>query len=86
MDEMAQRDVLDRLARIEGQVRGLARMVQEERACDQVLTQIAAVTAALEKVGLSVMTHSIDQCLALPPEQARATIKQNMTLLSRLHL
>jgi CsoR family transcriptional regulator, copper-sensing transcriptional repressor len=45
----------DRLARIEGQVRGIARMVDEDRYCIDVLTQISAVRAALDKVALGLL-------------------------------
>ncbi len=81
-DAMAQ-DLLDRLARIEGQVRGISKMVQERRACDQVLMQIMAARAALEKVGAAVVTHNIDECLALPPEQARAILARRVQLLTK---
>lgn len=83
IDEASAQDLLDRLARVEGQVRGISRMVQERRPCDQVLTQIMAVRAALERVGAAVVTHSIDECLALPPEQARQTIARSIQLLTR---
>lgn len=81
-DAMAQ-DLLDRLARIEGQVRGISKMVQERRACDQVLMQIMAARAALEKVGAAVVTHNIDECLALPPEQAHAILARSVQLLTK---
>ncbi len=81
-DAMAQ-DLLDRLARIEGQVRGISKMVQERRACDQVLVQIMAARAALEKVGAAVVTHNIDECLALPPEQARTILARSVQLLTK---
>ena len=45
----------DRLARIEGQVRGIQRMVDEDRYCIDVLTQISAVQAALDKVALGLL-------------------------------
>ena len=47
--------LLARLARIEGQVRGIARMVQEDRYCIDILTQISAIQAALDKVGLGLL-------------------------------
>jgi len=77
-------DLLDRLARIEGQVRGVSKMVQERRPCDQVLTQIMAARAALEKVGAAVVTQSLDECLALPPDQARAIITRSVQLLTKV--
>ena len=53
----------DRLARIEGQVRGIARMVEEDRYCIDVLTQINAVRAALDKVALGLLDGHARHCL-----------------------
>lgn len=52
-----------RLARIEGQVRGVARMVDEDRYCIDVLTQIAAIQAALDKVALGLLDDHVRHCL-----------------------
>lgn len=52
-----------RLARIEGQVRGVARMVDEDRYCIDVLTQISAVQAALDKVALGLLDGHARHCL-----------------------
>jgi DNA-binding FrmR family transcriptional regulator len=53
----------DRLARIEGQVRGVARMVEEDRYCIDVLTQITAIRAALDKVALGLLDDHARHCL-----------------------
>jgi DNA-binding FrmR family transcriptional regulator len=52
-----------RLARIEGQVRGVARMVENDRYCIDVLTQINAVRAALDKVALGLLDDHARHCL-----------------------
>ena len=52
-----------RLARIEGQVRGVDRMVEEDRYCIDVLTQISAVQAALDKVALGLLSQHADHCI-----------------------
>ena len=52
-----------RLARIEGQVRGVARMVEEDRYCIDVLTQISAVQAALDRVALGLLDDHARHCL-----------------------
>ena len=52
-----------RLNRIEGQVRGVARMVEEDRYCIDVLTQIRAVRAALDKVEQEVLSHHLEHCV-----------------------
>ena len=56
-------DVKRRLARIEGQVRGIERMVDDERYCIDVLTQIGAVQAALDKVALGLLDDHARHCV-----------------------
>ena len=55
--------VLKRLKRIEGQVRGLQRMVDEDRYCIDILTQVSATRAALDSVGLQVMADHVRHCV-----------------------
>lgn len=56
-------ELLARLARIEGQVRGLQRMVREERYCIDVLTQVASVTRALQAVALGLLDDHVRHCV-----------------------
>ena len=61
----ADKDLLrKRLARIEGQVRGIARMIEDDRYCIDVLTQLAAVDTALEAVALKVLEDHVGHCVA----------------------
>jgi DNA-binding FrmR family transcriptional regulator len=53
-----------RLHRIEGQVRGIERMVNDDRYCIDILTQIAAVRTALERVALQVLDDHVNHCVA----------------------
>ncbi len=55
--------LLNRLSRIEGQVRGIARMVEEERYCIDVLTQVRAVRAALSRVESEMLKDHLDHCI-----------------------
>ena len=55
--------VLNRLRRIEGQVRGLQRMVDEDTYCIDVLTQISAATKALQSVALELLDDHLDHCV-----------------------
>jgi len=55
--------LLKRLARIEGQVRGVARMVDEDRYCIDVLTQISAVQSAIESVALGLLDGHVRHCV-----------------------
>jgi CsoR family transcriptional regulator, copper-sensing transcriptional repressor len=57
-------ELLTRLNRIEGQVRGIARMVEEDRYCIDVMTQIAAIQAALDKIALGLLDGHARHCLA----------------------
>lgn len=56
--------LIKRLRRIEGQVRGLERMVDDDRYCIDILTQIAAVKTALEQVGTKLLEDHINHCVA----------------------
>jgi CsoR family transcriptional regulator, copper-sensing transcriptional repressor len=56
--------LLKRLARAEGQVRGIARMVEEDRYCIDILTQLAAVDTALESVALEILEDHVTHCVA----------------------
>ena len=53
-----------RLHRIEGQVRGIERMIEEDRYCIDVLTQVAAVKTALEQVGAKLLEDHVTHCVA----------------------
>ncbi|MHB1342899.1 MAG: metal-sensitive transcriptional regulator [Thermoleophilia bacterium] len=55
--------VLNRLRRIEGQVRGLQRMIDEGKECEQVLTQLSAVKSALDRVGIHLISHRMKECM-----------------------
>jgi DNA-binding FrmR family transcriptional regulator len=55
---------LNRLKRIEGQVRGIQRMVDEETYCIDILTQVSAVTKALENVALSLLDEHLRHCVS----------------------
>jgi DNA-binding FrmR family transcriptional regulator len=79
--------VVNRLRRIEGQVRGLQRMVEEGRDCAEVVTQLAAVRAALDRAGQHLVGASLRSCLegATLPPGAERRIEQGLTALTRLH-
>ncbi len=55
--------LLNRLRRIEGQVRGVARMLEEERYCIDVLTQLQAIRAALTRVETEMLKDHLDHCI-----------------------
>ena len=55
---------LQRLRRIEGQVRGIAKMIDEDKYCIDVLTQVSAATSALENVALGLLDDHLSHCVA----------------------
>jgi len=64
---LADKDALvKRLKRVEGQVRGIERMVEEERYCIDILTQISAATTALDALGLKLLEQHVSSCWRLP--------------------
>jgi CsoR family transcriptional regulator, copper-sensing transcriptional repressor len=68
-----------RLARIEGQVRGLSRMVEEEAYCVDVLTQIAAVEKALDGVAFKVLAEHTDHCVRGAMERGGAEADERVS-------
>lgn len=58
------KDLLNRLRRIEGQVRGIQQMVEDDRYCIDILTQLAAARAALYNIGLTLLENHTRHCLA----------------------
>lgn len=85
MDEKEQ--LITRLRRIEGQVRGLIRMVEAEEPCDQTLTQLLAARAALDQAGLRLISSHLEHCM---PDQATSeeirTARRNMQRILELLL
>jgi DNA-binding FrmR family transcriptional regulator len=55
--------VIDRLSRIEGHLRGVKKMVEEDRDCPELLHQIAAIKAAINKVGVLILEDHIESCM-----------------------
>lgn len=77
--------LLKRLRRIEGQVRGIERMVEDDRYCIDVLTQISAVQAALDKVALGLMDEHARHCvLGAAPDDQPAKTEELMSAVARL--
>ena len=64
-------DLTKRLRRVEGQVRGIQNMIDEDRECRDIVTQIAAASKALEQVGFRMLAAGLTSCLA-DPDKAEA--------------
>lgn len=65
-------DMLRRLRRVEGQVRGIQTMLTEQRECADVVIQIAAAAKALEQVGFRLVASGLTYCLSHPAEAAES--------------
>jgi len=80
--------LLARLARIEGQVRGLARMVEGETYCIDVLTQVSATTRALQSVALKLLddhlTHCVTEAAGQGGDQAQVKVREASAAIARL--
>jgi DNA-binding FrmR family transcriptional regulator len=74
----SRKQIQTRLRRIEGQVRGIERMVDEERYCIDVLTQISAVQAALDKVALGLLDGHARHCIADAKPSERAEMSDEL--------
>lgn len=76
--------LVKRLHRIEGQVRGIERMLEDDRYCIDILTQLAAVTTALEAVGLKILDEHVRHCVAgaLQSGDERAAAEKTEELLA----
>ncbi|MCI0156520.1 metal-sensitive transcriptional regulator [Leifsonia shinshuensis] len=79
---------LNRLKRIEGQARGVYRMVDEEQYCIDILTQISALTSALQSVALGLvddhLKHCVTDAVKLGGEEADAKMKEASDAIARL--
>jgi CsoR family transcriptional regulator, copper-sensing transcriptional repressor len=58
------RDVLNRLRRVQGQIAGIITMIEDGRECTDVVTQLAAASRAMDRVGLRVVSDGLQQCAA----------------------
>ncbi len=79
--------LIKRLHRIEGQVRGVERMVDEDRYCIEILTQIAAVTTALESLAFKILDDHVQHCVAdaLAAGEPDAAQEKSRELLEAVH-
>lgn len=63
VEESERRKIVNRLKRLEGQIRGLQSMIESGQDCDSVLTQVMAAKSALNQVGLHIVGHSMKRCM-----------------------
>lgn len=78
--------ILTRLRRIEGQVRGVHKMVEDDKYCVDVLTQISAIVAGLRATGLVILEDHIRGCvIAADPEEQDAVLDELMSAIERFN-
>jgi DNA-binding FrmR family transcriptional regulator len=78
VDETATGDVIRRLRRAEGQIRGVIAMLEQGRDCADVVTQLAAVSRALDRAGFRVIASGLQQCIAEGDGQQQALNLERM--------
>src|SRR5699024_5924835 len=83
--EAEKKAVINRLKRIEGQVRGIQNMVEEDRYCVDILVQISAIQSALKNVGFAVTERHINHCVsdAIKQGEGEETIEELMSVLKQ---
>jgi DNA-binding FrmR family transcriptional regulator len=83
---MDRKNLLERLRRIEGQVRGVQRMVEEDQYCLDILTQLSALTAAVKAVGLGLLDDHVRYCVKESIERGEEDVyvKELMAAVARL--
>lgn len=77
-------DILARLRRIEGQVRGIQKMVDGDKYCIDILTQVNAATSALKQVAVGLLDEHIRHCVANQTEEGKDMIKEATAAIGRL--
>lgn len=83
-DEEERKRILNRLRRLEGQVRGLQTMIEADQECADVLTQVTAARSALNQVGLRIIRYSMKRCLLAPDGRSREeVVDEALSLLLR---
>ncbi len=75
--------IINRLKRIEGQIRGLQRLVESGAPCVEVITQVSAVTAAMKKTGAAILSNNLNKCLDECAENREAALKDFQTVFLR---
>ncbi|MFV2021744.1 metal-sensitive transcriptional regulator [Micromonospora sp. LOL_023] len=84
VEEQTTADVIKRLRRAEGQIRGVIAMLESGRDCAEVVTQLAAVSRALDRAGFKVIASGLEQCM--DPDAPTGDRKANLEQMEKLFL
>ena len=83
-DPAVEKRVRDRLRRAEGQVRGVQKMIDENRPCEDIITQLLAARSALDEAMRLILTERVAECMTtLGPDEARVAVSRAVGLLVR---
>ncbi len=83
LDPEQMQPVINRIKRAQGQLAGVLRMLEEGRDCEDVVTQLAAVSKALDRAGFAVVASGLQQCLT---EGAEGDVSVNLKTMEKLFL
>lgn len=85
MAEKSKKDLLPRLKKIEGQVRGVQRMIEEDRYCVDILMQIAAIKAGITKIGIAILEGHTRGCVikAIQEGKGDESVDELMDILTK---
>lgn len=78
LDPVEMSAVINRIKRAQGQLGGVVRMLEEGRHCEDVVTQLAAVSKALDKAGFAIIASGLQQCIAAGDEGVQGMDKKKM--------
>ncbi len=85
LPDRTENDLQLRLRRIEGQIRGIIGMLADGKSCEEVVTQILAARAAMDRVAMELLKCQVEQALAdQPPAEARDSVLRALSLLNKV--
>lgn len=84
LSETAKNDIVTRLRRIEGQARGLQRMIEEGRPCEDIIIQVAALKAAVTQAGVAIAGSHLVECVVRSISSGQGDCRDNISAFSRL--
>ena len=76
LDPLGMQPVINRIKRAQGQLAGVLRMLEEGRECEEVVTQLAAVSRALDRAGFAIVASGLQQCLTQGDELDSVDVKK----------
>lgn len=74
--EEIQKDLINRIRTVKGHLGGIEKMIDEQKSCEQILVQIAAVKAAMDKIGMAVIENYAEECILAAIEEPQTLQKK----------